>query len=69
MLQSDLYRSVSRATGESVSTIRRIGFLIADPTQPIDDPEADSLGPHVIDWDEFQTHQEEMDAHPSIDCA
>ncbi len=51
MLQADLYRSVSRATGDSVATIKRLGFLIADPSQPISDLEAEALGPHVIDWD------------------
>ena len=69
MVQSDLYRSVSRATGESVATIKRLGFLIADPSQPISDPEAEDLGPHVIDWDEFQARQEESDASSSSDFA
>jgi len=61
MPQSDLYRSVAAATGESISTIKRLGFLIADPSQPISDPEAESLGPHIIDWDEFDVHQTETE--------
>ncbi|EMI21690.1 hypothetical protein RMSM_01387 [Rhodopirellula maiorica SM1] len=61
MPQSDLYRSVAAATGESISTIKRLGFLIADPSQPISDPEAESLGPHIIDWDEFNVHQAETE--------
>ncbi len=67
MLQADLYRSVSRATGESVATIKRLGFLIADPAEPISDPEAEDLGPHVIDWDEFHAAQEDLDAELSFD--
>ena len=62
MLQADINRSVSRATGETVSTIKRLGFLIADPSQPITDPESEDLGPSVIDWDEFESTQEEFDA-------
>ncbi|TWU32300.1 hypothetical protein [Novipirellula artificiosorum] len=64
MTQLDLYRSVSRATGESVATIKRLGFLIADPSQPISDPEAEFLGPHVLDWDEldaFRSEEPELD--------
>ena len=50
MHQNDLNRAVARATGESVSTVKRLGFLLAEPAN---DLEADSsqLGPHVIDWD------------------
>ncbi|TWU37940.1 hypothetical protein Q31b_47290 [Novipirellula aureliae] len=59
MLQADLYRSVSRATGESVATIKRLGFLIADPSQPISDSEAEILGPHVIDWDVLDAYRNE----------
>jgi hypothetical protein len=67
MLQNDLYRSISRATGESIATVKRLGFLIAEPSQPISDPEAEHLGPHVIDWDEFQAAQENLDADLSFD--
>ncbi|QEG41330.1 hypothetical protein [Roseimaritima ulvae] len=67
MHQSDLYRNVSRVTGESVATIKRLGFLIADPAEPINDPEAEDLGPHVIDWDTFHAAQEDLDAHLSFD--
>lgn len=59
MNQADLNRAVARATGESVSTIKRLGFLLADSTDPLD-PESDDHGPHVIDWDELhaQRHAE-----------
>ena len=69
MFQAEMYRNIARTTGESVSTIKRVGFLIADPSQPISDPEAADLGPHVIDWDEFEAHQEEFDATSSFDFA
>ena len=50
MKQSDLDRAVAHATGESVSTISQLGFLLAEPEElfggdPLDD------GPDVIDWD------------------
>ena len=64
MLQADINRSVSRVTGE---TVKRLGFLIADPSQAIDDPDSEKLGPHVIDWDEFEAKQEDFDAtHPFV---
>ena len=53
MKQADLYRAIARATGETVSTIQRLGFLLDDPTDN-HDPESDENGPYVIDWDELQ---------------
>jgi hypothetical protein len=67
MLQADLYRDISRVTGETVATIKRVGFLIADPSQPISDPEAEDLGPHVLDWDEVLSNQDQTDAEYPID--
>lgn len=57
MRQSDLNRAVSRATGETVSTIKRLGFLIADPELDLD-PHDEDLGPYVIDWDELEAARE-----------
>lgn len=51
MTQSDLNRAVSRATGESVTTIRRLGFLLSEPEDTFPDPEDETLGPSVLDWD------------------
>ncbi len=51
MRSSDLHRAVARATGESVATIRRLGFLLAEPEAAIPDPEDERLGPSVLDWD------------------
>lgn len=56
MQQSELNRAVARATGESVSTIKRLGFLLADPSESLD-PESDDHGPHVIDWDELEAQR------------
>ena len=53
MRQSELNRRVAHATGESVATIRRLGFLLAEPATLIVDPEDESLGGHVLDWDAF----------------
>jgi len=39
MTQSQLERAVALATGESVSTIRGLGFGIADPAVVCYDPE------------------------------
>ena len=50
MKQSDLDRAVARATGESVSTIKRLGFLLADLPDRLD---SNLCGAHVIDWDEL----------------
>lgn len=61
MNQNDLNRAVARATGETVSTIKRIGFLIADPSRPIADPDTHDLGGRVIDWDDFDLFYEEPD--------
>lgn len=51
MLQSELNRCVARATGETVSTIARLGFILSEPTEHIDDPHSEELGPLVFDWD------------------
>ncbi|MCH5376547.1 MAG: hypothetical protein JJ992_21470, partial [Planctomycetes bacterium] len=51
MQQNDLNRAVARATGETVSRIKRIGFLLADPETETLDPDDETLGPRVIDWD------------------
>ena len=54
MDQNDLNRSLSRATGESVRTIKRLGFSLFDPGA--NDTAADSidLPPQVVDWDELE---------------
>jgi hypothetical protein len=49
MTQSRLNRAVARATGESLSTIRRMGFSIM-PTEATDS-DLEPAAPNVIDWD------------------
>ncbi|MGO9110056.1 MAG: hypothetical protein ACLP9L_12560 [Thermoguttaceae bacterium] len=47
MTQSQLDRAVARATGESLSIIRRIGFSFVDPAEP-----CDALPkPRIVNWD------------------
>ena len=67
MQQTDLNRSVARATGESVSRIARLGFLLADPCDPIEDPHAEELGPWVLDWDATQSTGDDSDAPLPLD--
>ena len=45
MRQRELYRQISRATGESLQTIAGMGFVLESSAEP--EPE-----PQVIDWDE-----------------
>ena len=59
MNQNELNRAVARATGESVSAVKRIGFMIMDPTQPVEDPTDPVHGGRVIDWDDFQVCQQD----------
>lgn len=54
MTQRELNRAVARATGESVSTVERIGFLLADPETDVTDPDDEALGPSVLDWDALE---------------
>jgi len=44
MTQSDLDREIARATGETVSTIRNLGFSLVDVPEP---------EPRTVDWDEL----------------
>ena len=55
MRQRDLNRAVAQATGESVATIQRLGFLLAEPEQH-DASQAEDK-PNVIDWDELEQRQ------------
>ena len=61
MNQNDLNRAVAAATGETVSAIKRIGFLISEPNEPFDDPTDPVHGGRVIDWDDFEFFQDEPD--------
>jgi hypothetical protein len=58
MKQSDLDRAVANATGESVSTISQLGFLLADPQEAFGGDSYDD-GPDVIDWDMLHASRNE----------
>lgn len=49
MTQAVLDRAVARATGESLDTIKRMGFSVLDPSPTYLDPEPALL--NVVDWD------------------
>ena len=61
MRQADLDRAVAQVTGEAVSTIKRLGFLLVDPASS-GEPDSDEHGPQVIDWDELQAQRFEESA-------
>jgi hypothetical protein len=50
MTQEDLDLAISRATGESLRTIRRFGFSSLDPLHQVDADDGDQE-PHIVDWD------------------
>ncbi len=47
MRQRDLNRAIARSTGESITTISRLGFVPLVP-EPVD------REPRFLDWDEFE---------------
>lgn len=52
MNQCERNYAVASVTGESATTIKRLGFHLVEPVDLIGDPNAVSRGPHVVDWDE-----------------
>ncbi len=56
MKQAELNRAVALATGESMSTVKRLGFLLAEPDETVD-PDSETSGPYVIDWDELENNR------------
>lgn len=49
--QRSFQRAIARITGDSLATIRRLGFQAVDPHSAIDDGDDFSAGPSVFDWD------------------
>ncbi len=49
MTQAELNREVASATGESMSTVRQMGFV---PLMPV--PYERDRDPLVVDWDEIE---------------
>lgn len=56
MTQSQIDRGVARATGETASTIRRMGFGIADPTNVCYDPEP-LVRPRIVNGDRLDARR------------
>ena len=57
MKQTELNRAVARATGESIATVKRLGFLIDDPNAGSDHFDPTNQGPTIVDWDEVQARR------------
>ncbi len=62
MRQADLDRAVARATGETIATIKRLGFLLDDPVAETNEPDAEAYDAEacdamVIDWDALQAQR------------
>ena len=49
MTQLDLNKAVARATGETLSLVKGVGFHLADPLDVTYDPEPRQ--PLMLDWD------------------
>ena len=54
MHQAELDRAVAHATGESVTTIRRLGFMLDDLTVDRNEIDTDLLNAPIIDWDAYE---------------
>ena len=52
MSQAELDREVSRATGESVGTIRRQGFSMLPLPEDSGEDDSEFSAIRIIDWDE-----------------
>ena len=62
MTQAELNRQVARATGESVDTIARMGFVMLT-SGPIE------REPQTVDWDQLDTDRRVSFHRPSIQPA
>ena len=68
MSPRELHRAVAQATGESIATIERLGFLLADPGLPVTDADDEEFGPYVIDWDSLDTVRHDTRAPDPLDA-
>ncbi|MGE0608433.1 MAG: hypothetical protein AB7O62_15160 [Pirellulales bacterium] len=61
MTRSRIHRDVARATGEDISTIRRLGFQVVKPERMFDEPDSDAdeldLPPSIVNWDELASQR------------
>lgn len=63
MKQNEINRAVARATGETITTIRQLGFSIEEF------PEEINQDAQCIDWDQFDQpsqKQKEDDSHALV---
>lgn len=51
MTQTQLHHAIARATGESLRTIKRRGFGLADPATVDYDPDPTSIEENLLDGD------------------
>ena len=51
MSHGDFNRALSRATGESIRTIKQRGFSLVDPNATNVDDELTLTPPQIVDWD------------------
>ncbi|MHC2070816.1 hypothetical protein ACYFX5_25370 [Bremerella sp. T1] len=59
MHASELCQQVAHATGESIQTIRRLGFsLVEEFPAEIDDEML--FGPNMVDWDEVEVARTQL---------
>ena len=57
---------MARATGESVSTIRELGFGLADPDVVSHDPEGTvNVEDKIVDWDDLARQRVALDPRPN----
>ena len=56
MTQFQIDRAVARATDESLSIIRRMGFSIVDPSEPAETLDA-LPKPRIVNWDRLDSRR------------
>jgi hypothetical protein len=55
--QYDLERQVALATGETVRTVSKLGFSLADPEMTDHDPEPSDIEDLIVDWDDLDARR------------
>ena len=59
--QTELNRAVARATGETMATVKRLGFLLAESDDAVE------AQVQIVDWDQLAEEQD-VRAHERADC-
>jgi hypothetical protein len=68
MHASDLHRAVARATGESLSAIRRRGFSLLG-AEPDDDDRFAEQGAGSVDWDALDAERARLPLAGSLSAS